>query len=130
MRASTAGERGRSRAADCGSVTSERNSPPPARSTPREIVAWLPIAARIDLPDWKDLPTMKEATGKDHDKDWARQGQAWDAFVNEMWAQHRATLPAATAPSRTGGGSFGSCSRRVSTCCRNHSDSCSRAPRC
>ncbi|MBN2137336.1 MAG: hypothetical protein JW720_05995 [Sedimentisphaerales bacterium] len=35
---------------------------------------------------------IKEATGRDHDKDWARQGQAWDAFVNEMWAKHRPRL--------------------------------------
>jgi hypothetical protein len=34
--------------------------------------------------------TIREATGRDHDKEWARQGQAWDAFVNEMWARHRA----------------------------------------
>jgi hypothetical protein len=39
------------------------------------------------------VKTIKEATGQDHDKEWARQGQAWDAFVNEMWARHRATLP-------------------------------------
>jgi hypothetical protein len=37
---------------------------------------------------------IKEASGKDHDKDFSRQGQAWDAFVNEMWAKHRATLKA------------------------------------
>jgi len=42
------------------------------------------------------VKTIKEATGHDHDKDWARQGQAWDAFVNEMWAKHRPTLPAPT----------------------------------
>jgi hypothetical protein len=42
------------------------------------------------------VKTIKEATGKDYDKDWARQGQAWDAFVNEMWAQHRPTLLAPT----------------------------------
>jgi hypothetical protein len=40
------------------------------------------------------VKTIKEATGRDHDKEWARQGQAWDAFVNEMWAKHRPTLPA------------------------------------
>jgi hypothetical protein len=38
--------------------------------------------------------TIKEETGRDHDKTWSRQGQAWDAFVNEMWARHRPTLPA------------------------------------
>jgi hypothetical protein len=42
------------------------------------------------------VKTIKEATGRDHDKEWARQGQAWDAFVNEMWAMHRPTLPAST----------------------------------
>jgi hypothetical protein len=42
------------------------------------------------------VKTIKEATGRDHDKDWARQGQAWDAFVNEMWAKHRPTLAAPT----------------------------------
>jgi len=35
------------------------------------------------------VKTIKDATGHDHDKEWARQGQAWDAFVNEMWAMHR-----------------------------------------
>jgi len=40
------------------------------------------------------VQTIKTATGRDHNADWARQGQAWDAFVNEMWATHRPTLPA------------------------------------
>jgi hypothetical protein len=35
---------------------------------------------------------IKDDTGKDHDHDWSRQGQAWDAFVNEMWAKHRSKL--------------------------------------
>ena len=38
--------------------------------------------------------TIAEATGRDHDKEWTRQGQAWDAFVNEMWAKHRTALDA------------------------------------
>ena len=42
------------------------------------------------------VKTIREATGRDHDKEWARQGQAWDAFVNEMWARHRPTLAART----------------------------------
>lgn len=42
------------------------------------------------------VKTIKEATGRDHDKEWARQGQAWDAFVNEMWTRHRPMLPAPT----------------------------------
>lgn len=40
--------------------------------------------------------TIKAATGKDHNHDWSRQGQAWDAFVNEMWAKHRSALDAPT----------------------------------
>ncbi len=46
--------------------------------------------------DSQFVQTIKQATGKDHDREWARQGQAWDAFVNEMWARHRSTLPAPT----------------------------------
>jgi hypothetical protein len=42
------------------------------------------------------VKAIKEATGKDHDHDWSRQGQAWDAFVNEMWALHRRRLEAPT----------------------------------
>lgn len=44
--------------------------------------------------DAEFVKEIKGATGRDHDKEWARQGQAWDAFVNEMWARHRLTLPA------------------------------------
>jgi hypothetical protein len=40
------------------------------------------------------VKTIKSATGRDHDHDWSRQGQAWDAFVNEMWAKYRPTLAA------------------------------------
>jgi hypothetical protein len=42
------------------------------------------------------VKTIKEATGRDHDKEWARQGQAWGAFVNEMWVKYRPTLQAPT----------------------------------
>jgi hypothetical protein len=42
------------------------------------------------------VKTLKEVTGKDYDKEWARQGWTWDAFVKEMWAKHRPTLPAPT----------------------------------
>jgi len=42
------------------------------------------------------VKTIKSATGRDHDHDWSRQGQAWDAFVNEMWAKYRPTLAAPT----------------------------------
>jgi hypothetical protein len=33
---------------------------------------------------------IKAATGQDFDHDWCRQGQCWEKFVNEMWAQYRA----------------------------------------
>lgn len=46
--------------------------------------------------DAEFVKTIKAATGRDHDHDWSRQGQAWDAFVNEMWARHRPTLAAPT----------------------------------
>lgn len=42
------------------------------------------------------VQTIKAATGQDHNHDWSRQGQAWDAFVNEMWAKHRPSLPTPT----------------------------------
>lgn len=42
------------------------------------------------------VKAIREATGRDHDKEWARQGQAWDPFVNEMWAKYRPSLPAPT----------------------------------
>ena len=42
------------------------------------------------------VKTIKEATGQDYDKEWARQGQTWDPFVNEMWARYRASVPAPT----------------------------------
>jgi len=42
------------------------------------------------------VKTIKASTGHDHDKSWARQGQAWDALVNELWAKHRPTLSAPT----------------------------------
>jgi len=35
------------------------------------------------------IRVIREATGRDYSPSWARQGQAWDAFVNEMWALHR-----------------------------------------
>jgi hypothetical protein len=35
------------------------------------------------------VKTVKDATGHDFSADWARQGQAWDDFVNDMWAAHR-----------------------------------------
>jgi len=39
--------------------------------------------------DTEFVKTLKDATGHDYSPDWARQGQAWDAFINEMWAAHR-----------------------------------------
>lgn len=39
--------------------------------------------------DAEFVKTIKEAIGADYSAGWARQGQAWDAFVNEMWAKHR-----------------------------------------
>jgi hypothetical protein len=44
--------------------------------------------------DAEFVKAIKEATGQDYSASWARQGQAWDAFVNEMWATYRPTLDA------------------------------------
>ena len=46
--------------------------------------------------DSRSIQMIKTASGRDYDRDWSRQGQAWDAFVNEMWAKHRPTLQAPT----------------------------------
>lgn len=45
------------------------------------------------------IKAIKEATGKDYDREWSRHGWAWqekEAFVKEMWAKHRPTLQAPT----------------------------------
>jgi len=42
--------------------------------------------------DTEHIKTIKQATGKDYNKEWARHGWAWqekEAFVKEMWAKHR-----------------------------------------
>lgn len=50
----------------------------------------------MDEDDAAFVQTIKTATGQDHNHDWSRQGQAWDAFVNKMWAKHRPSLPTPT----------------------------------
>ena len=40
--------------------------------------------------DGEFVKVIKTETGKDHSASWARQGQTWEPFVNEMWAKHRA----------------------------------------
>jgi hypothetical protein len=42
--------------------------------------------------DSQFVKTIKQATGKDFDKDFARQGHCWEDFVNDMWKQYRPTL--------------------------------------
>lgn len=42
------------------------------------------------------LQAIQDATGRDRDKSWARQGQAWDAFVNDTWAAYRTSLQVPT----------------------------------
>jgi hypothetical protein len=39
------------------------------------------------------VATIKSATGLDYSADWERQGQAWDAFVEDMWSAYRNNLP-------------------------------------
>jgi hypothetical protein len=45
-------------------------------------------------PDTDFPKTIKDATGREYNKDWCTQGQAWDTWVNELWAKHRPTVPA------------------------------------
>jgi len=45
--------------------------------------------------DSQHIKEIKEARGKDYAAAWARQRQAWDPFVNAMWAKHRRNLPPA-----------------------------------
>ena len=40
------------------------------------------------------VKTLKQATGKDYSPEWARQGQTWEPYVNEMWFKYRPTLAA------------------------------------
>ena len=45
------------------------------------------------------IKIIKEATGKDYDREWSRHGWAWqekEAFVKEMWTKHRPALAAPT----------------------------------
>ena len=52
--------------------------------------------------DSSSVGIIKVSTGLDYSADWERQGQAWDAFVDEMWGAYRHNLP----PSSIGGGSI------------------------
>ena len=45
--------------------------------------------------DTEHVKIIKEAKDRDYSAGYARQGQAWDAFVNEMWAAYRDDLPPA-----------------------------------
>ena len=54
----------------------------------------------MDEDDTEDIRTIKEATGQDYSASWARQRQAWDPFVNQMWAKYRHNLRGA-ADSKT-----------------------------
>ena len=43
--------------------------------------------------DASAVAAIKSATGLDYSADWERQGQAWDPFVDDMWAKYRNNLP-------------------------------------
>ena len=46
--------------------------------------------------DASAVATILGATGLDYSADWQRQGQAWDAFVEDMWSAYRNNLPPAS----------------------------------
>ena len=43
--------------------------------------------------DTEATRTLKTATGRDYSASFNRQRQAWDPFVNKMWAEYRHNLP-------------------------------------
>jgi len=43
--------------------------------------------------DTEAVKIIRQQTGQDYSADWARQGQAWDPFVNQMWKAYRHNLP-------------------------------------
>ena len=43
--------------------------------------------------DASAVAAIKAATGLDYSAGWERQGQAWDSFVDDMWAAYRNNLP-------------------------------------
>lgn len=45
--------------------------------------------------DSQHIEEIKKARGRDYSASWARQRQAWDPFVNAMWAKYRHNLPPA-----------------------------------
>jgi hypothetical protein len=45
--------------------------------------------------DTKHIEEIKKAKGWDFSMPWARQRQAWDPFVEQMWAKYRQNLPPA-----------------------------------
>jgi hypothetical protein len=48
--------------------------------------------------DQEQVAAIKRARGWDFSSSYARQGQAWDPFVDAMWARYRKALPVAPAP--------------------------------
>ena len=47
--------------------------------------------------DSRQVEEIKRARGSDYSMSWARQGQAWDPFVDATWAKYRNNLPPAPA---------------------------------
>ena len=48
--------------------------------------------------DSAHLDIIQAQTGRSYHASWSRQGQAWDPFVEEMWATHRNSVGARPAP--------------------------------
>ncbi|MBN2192471.1 MAG: hypothetical protein JW751_06610 [Polyangiaceae bacterium] len=56
--------------------------------------AWFDYVDRWMTEDDTDaVAVILTETGEDYSADWARQGQCWDEFVENMWAQYRTDLP-------------------------------------
>ena len=44
--------------------------------------------------DTEHVKIIKDSIDNDYSAKWARQGQCWDKFVEDMWARYRTTLEA------------------------------------
>jgi hypothetical protein len=43
--------------------------------------------------DTRAIEEIKKARGWDYSSKWARQGQAWDPFVENLWKKYRGKIP-------------------------------------
>lgn len=55
----------------------------------------------MNTDDAQDVATIKSQTGLDYSASWMRHGQAWDAFVTNMWKTYSGQTAAVSVPAPT-----------------------------